>query len=352
MNTKNVATPSWGLLLGVLASVCVGTASADVMWEEKITVSGAGLMGMGNMSGTSKTIVARDRARTESNLQFESGMMRALARGAGQSVEIVRLDEDKIYVLDPAKKTYTESTFAEQREQMQRAMEQAEQAQAAQQTSGVDESQCEWSDARADVKRGGERASIAGFDAERVTVTAVQSCKDRQTGQVCEFGLTLDQWLAPGFEASDEALAYQRAYAEKLGMAAASSRDFAERAKTMFGRYETMWKQIAEHMGEIEGYPVKASFALGIGGPQCTSAQQLEPHRNATPAMGIGGVLGGALGGVFGRKRRSEPQAVEPAPVSDGLVPLMTVTSELVSVSKAPADASLFEVPAGYRKEE
>lgn len=340
------------IVVGAIAVLGGSAVCADVVIEERMSVSGAGLMALGNMSGTTKTIIAGDRARTESNLEFESGMMRAIARGAGQSIEIVRLDQDKIYVLEPRKKIYTETTFAEQRAQMQKIMEQTRQAQAAQQqqASGVDAEQCEWGEPTTDVQRNMEKSTIAGYEAERIVVTAKQPCRDRRTGQVCEFGLTLDQWLAPNFDATEETLAYQRAYSEKMGLGAAASRDFAERAETMFGSYEAMWKEIAATTRDVTGYPVKASFVLGVGGEQCTKEAAQASTTQPTPT--VGGAIGEALGGLLGgRKRRSEPAAA-PAPMTtpSGLIPLMSVSTELVSVSKTPASADLFEVPAGYKK--
>ncbi len=53
-------------------------------------------------------------------MQLQSKIMRMLARGAaGPRVEIVRLDLGKIDHLNVAKKEYTETTFAQMREQMQ-----------------------------------------------------------------------------------------------------------------------------------------------------------------------------------------------------------------------------------------
>lgn len=245
-------------VVGVLASAA---AQADVTMQERMSLSGAGMMKMANMSGTTTTTISGSRARTESNMTFESAMMRTFASGAGNHIEIVRLDEDKIFSLDPKKKTYTETTFTEQRAKMQEAMEAMNKGQASQQqaTSGVDESECEWSDPKSEVKKTGEKALIGGFQAERVTITATQSCKNKKNGQVCDFGLALDQWYAPSFEASAETIAYQRAYAEKLGLGAASSRDFAERAQGMFGRYKGIWTEVGTKMTQLnmKGYPVK-----------------------------------------------------------------------------------------------
>lgn len=343
----------WGCLLASLAPLL---AQADVTMEENMSVTGAGLMKMANMSGTTKTTISGDKARTDSDMRFESGMMRALAGGAGQSTEIVRLDQDKIYQLNNKKKTYTETTFAERRALMEQAMSQQQKAQASQQqaASGVDESQCEWSDPKADVKKTGEKATIGGYQAERTTIVATQACTDKKTGQVCEFGLMMDQWMAPDFEASAETIAYQRAYAEKLGLTAASSRDFAERAQTMFGRYKGLLDEVAAKTRDLKGYPVKASFSLGVGGPQCQSAQQTQAasdESSATPTS-LGGALGGALGGMFGKKKEAQPApATTPPPATiNGLVPLMTVSTELISITRDPAPAPAFEVPAEFKK--
>jgi hypothetical protein len=340
-------------VVGVLAGAA---AQADVTMQERMTLSGAGMMKMANMNGTTTTVISGDRARTESNMQFESAMMRTFARNAGNHVEIVRLGEDKIFSLDTKKKTYTETTFAEQRARMQQAMDQMNKGQASQQqaTSGVDESECEWSDPKSEVKRTGEKALVGGFQAERVTITATQSCRNRQNGQVCDFGLALDQWIAPGFEASNEATAYQRAYAEKLGFGAASSRDFAERAQSMFGRYQGIWGEVAKKMREldIKGYAVKSGFSLGVGGPQCQSTQQTQAQGGPQSPPSIGGALGGALGGMFKKKQQEPAQqpAAPPPAMPGGLMPLMSMSSELVSISRDAVNPQTFEVPGDYKK--
>jgi hypothetical protein len=343
-------------LLGcAVAAILSSAAQADVTIQERMTVNGAGMLKMANMSGTTTTIISGQRARTESNLQFESGLLRTFARGLGQSTQIVRLDQDKLYTVNDKKKTYSETTFAEQRAAMQKAMEGMREAQASQQqaTSGVDDTQCEWSEPKSEVKRTGEKATLAGYEAERVVVTATQSCKDKESGQVCDFGLVLDQWVAPGFEASAEAQEYQRAFAEKLGLSASTSRDFSERAQSMFGRYQGLWSEVATKMRDVKGYPVKLSFALGVGGPQCQSAQQTQASGGPAPPPSIGGALGGALGGMFGKKKEAAPAeaaTTPPVELPGGLMSLMGMSLELVSVSRDSVDPQSFELPAGYKK--
>lgn len=346
--------PTRALLAGAIAAVLTCAAQADVTIQERMFITGAGLMKMANMNGTTTTMIAGQRARTESNLQFESGLMRTFARGVGESTDIVQLDQDKMISLDNKKKTYTETTFAETRAQMQKISQQMQEAQAAQQkgTSGVDDSQCEWSDPKAEVQRTGEKATIAGFQAERVTVIGTQSCKDKSTGQVCDFGLVMDQWVSPDFAQSGEAQAYQRAFAEKLGMNPGGSKDFAERAQSMFGRYQGLWSEVANKMRDVKGYPVKLSFNLGVGGPQCQSTQQTQAANgpSASPTN-IGEAIGGALGGMFGKKKSAPPpETAMPTQLPGGLMSLMGMSNELVSVTNNSVDPQSFEVPAGYKK--
>jgi len=343
------------ILLTCVATALPLLANADVTMEESIALSGPGMMKMANMSGHTTTTISGNKARTDSDMHFESGMMRALSGGAGQSTEIVRLDQDKIFSLNNKKKTYTETTFAERRAMMDQAMAQQQKAQASQQqaTSGVDEDQCEWSDPKADVTKSGEQATIGGYQAERVTITATQACKDKKTGQVCEFGLTFDSWLAPGFQASAETLNYQKLYAEKLGLTAASLRDFAERAQSMFGRYKGIWSEVADKMKDNKGYPVKASFSLGVGGAQCQSTQQqsAQSSSSTSPTPTLGGAIG-ALGGMFGKKKQEAQPAPSstPAAPNNGLMQLMTITTELVSVNQNAAGPQTFDVPADFKK--
>lgn len=342
-------------LLGCAVAAILSTAAqADVTIQERMTVNGAGMMKMANMSGTTTTRISGQRARSESNLEFESGLMRTFARGLGQSTEIVRLDQDKLYSVDDKKKTYSETTFAERRAMMQQAMDNMRKAQASQQqaTSGVDDTQCEWSEPKSEVKRTGEKATLTGYQAERVVVTATQSCKDKESDQVCDFGLVLDQWVAPGFEASAEAQEYQRAFAEKLGLNASTSRDFSERAQSMFGRYQGLWSEVATKMRDVKGYPVKLSFGLGVGGPQCQSAQQTQASGRPAAPPSIGGALGGALGGMFGKKKEAAPAEASTPPVvlPGGMMSLMSMSTELVSVNRDAVDPQSFELPASYKK--
>ena len=353
---SRLATPAVLSILS-LTLVVSATAHADITIEEQIGLQGSGFMAMANMSGKTVTTISGKRARTDSDLQMQSRLVRMFAND-GPTAQIVRLEEDKVYDLQLKKKRYTETSLAESRAQMEKVLEQQRQAQEQQQQqagTGVDESECEWLPPKVDVQRTGEKSTIAGFAAERVTVSAVQSCKVKNSDQVCDFGLSLDQWVAPEFEGDSEALEYQRAFAEKMGFTAATSRDLSERAEAMFGRYKDLWTELGTKMRDIKGYPVKSSFGFGMGGPQCQDAQQAQADQPAASPTDIAGQIGGALGGLFNKKKKDKA-AEESAPATqastlpNGLTPMMTLTSELVSVSRASVSPQMFEVPADFEK--
>ena len=346
-----------GLFLFVV-SLSMPCAYADVTLEQKMSVEGTGLLKMINMNGHVVTTISGDRARTQSDLQMESRLMRMF--GGGPSAQIVRLDEGKLYHLDLKGKTYTEMSLAEQKAEMERSIEQMREAQQSQQQSaaGVDEEACEWSEPTATVARPGEVETIAGTQAERVVVTASQSCKDPQTGQVCSFNLILDQWLAPEFAAGEEVTGYFRAYSEQLGLDVADSPGFVQRLESMFGSYRGIWGEIAGKMKEAEGYPLRSIVSLAVGGPQCEDAERAQATQTS-PGLGeaVGGAFGGALGRFVGRRRdESATQAApEPAAATDdallpeGTVKLMSISSELISVKQEEAPAGSFDVPQNFR---
>jgi hypothetical protein len=233
----------------------------------------------------------------------------------------------------------------------------------------MDDSKCEWLDPKVDVRRSGEKATYGGFEAERLTITASQPCKDKETGAICEVALSLDEWRAAGFTANAEADKFHRAYAQKMGLDLTTGRggfgggDINQRAQSMFGSYQGIWSEIVAKTKDVKGYPVKTSFAFAFGGTQCKNApsqQQQQDSGGDTPAApgGLAGSMAGKLGSLFHKKKDDSQAAADPsAPTAapalpDGLVPLITMTSELVSVSTASVSADLFEVPADFKKTE
>ena len=350
--------------LAIILGLSLGIARADITIERSTAVEGVGAMAFGNMTGTSRTIISGDKSRTESDMKIQSKVVGFLARNsAGPSAEIVLLDQDKLYHLNINKKEYTETTFEQLRAQMQKATDQMNSNADKKQPSAVDQSKCQWLPAKASVNKTGEKAQFAGYDSERVTITASQPCEDKETGSICEVALVLDEWLAPGFTESNEVRKYYTAYAQKMGFDPANSQDITEKAKAMFSQYKGIWTEVASKMQNAKGYPVRSSFTLAMGGAQCkdsSNQQQSQPDQSSDGARNpsdIAGAMAGKLSGLFHKKQDdSPPPAAQPAPtvtpvaIPQGDVALMTVTSQLISVSTASANADAFVVPADFKK--
>ena len=364
MKIRTLRPAALAALCGIL-TLATGMARADITLERTMSVEGVGAMAFGNMSGTSKTTISGDKSRTDSDVKMKSKIIGFLARNAvGPSAEIILLDQDKLYHLNINKKQYTETTFEQMRAQLQKATDQMNSADEKKQPSAVDQSKCEWLPPKADVKKTGEKAQFAGYDSERVIITASQPCKDKDTGSICEVALVLDQWLSTGFAESAEAQKFYKAYAAKMGLDPSSSQDVSQRAKAMFSQYKGIWTEIASKMQNVKGYPVKTSFTLALGGAQCKNsnteqAQQSQDNDSSNSPSGLAGAVAGKLGGLFHKKKddaaapAAQPApAVTPVALPPGDVALMTVSSQLVSVSTGGASADAFTVPADFKKEE
>ena len=349
---------------GSIIGFSSGVAQADVTTESSMSVEGVGVMGFANMSGTTKTIISGERSRTDSDMRMQSKLVGFLGRNAlGPSADIILLDQDKLYHVNMNKKEYTEESFEQLHAQMQKATEQMNSSSQRSQPSAIDQSKCEWLPAKASVNKTGERAQYAGYDSQRVTITASQPCKDKDTGAICEITLVMDEWISPEMAVGSEAKKFYAAYASKIGMDPSSMQDASQRAKLFFSQYQGAWSEVESKMQGVKGYPVKSSFTLAMGGDQCkdsspAQAQTSPSNDNVSGPSGIAGAMAGKLGGLFGRKSSSDTPAASPAPSSTpvplppGDVALMTINSQLISVSTTSVGADAFAVPAGFKKVE
>ncbi len=355
------------VLIGMLLSAATLPSLADVKVQEKVSVEGTGLMSFANMSGTSTVSISGRNARTDSDLQMQSRIARVFARGMGPRSNIVLLDADRIYEIDVKNKQYREISLSDQRAQLQKAMSEAGKkpgAEAQPAPTGMDESQCEWSEPKVDVQKPGHRATIAGLETEEMTVVARQSCKDRKSGAICDVALSLDEWIAPGFPAGAEAREFNQEYAKQLGLQAPTDESLS-RAQALFGRYQGAWSKVTEQMREVKGYPVKSTFALGLGGAACKDKS--DDAANGTSSGGTSSAAGsdapattpaslGAqlVGSLFSRKKKQEDAAAPAveAPVAgmeDLFIPVR-VHSQIVSASHEPLPSDTFQVPPGFHK--
>src|SRR5262249_18529344 len=236
--------------------------------------------------GTATEYVTADKERRDSAMHCEGFL--SLVCGNAQSGEIVRLDRDLTWTLDPKHKEYRETPFptAAQREaalqQAQAAMEKLKQCPAAQKTPAPDTSKCQMSPPKFDARQTDKHATFAGHDARLSQLALTQSCKNPETGDTCDFVIMLDTWLTQDQIAGlDERRAFQKAHLQKLGLDEASSM-VAKQMRQFLAPYADSLKELGEKTKDFKGSPLKTAARIPCGGPQGAAAKQT--HRG--PAGG------------------------------------------------------------------
>ncbi len=101
----------------------------------------------------------------------------------------------------------------------------------------------------------------------------------------------------------------------------------------MFSRYQGLWSEVSNKMRDVKGYPVKLSFGLGVGGPQCQSTQQTQAggqQPSTTSPASLGEKCSAVRsGGMFGKKKRPAWAAAPPAQLPVAFFSLMDMSTEL-----------------------
>ena len=383
--------------LAALAAVLVTApcARADVTVQTQSTFDLAIIKAHG--SSTESTTADKQRRDTEMHCE---GFM-SLMCGNAQSGEIVRLDRDLSWSLDPKHKTYKEAPFPtpEQRAEAERKakelMAKIQQCPAMQQhaaTPGPDTSKCQMSPPVIDVKATDQHATLAGHDARLTQVALTQSCKSRDSGDECQYSLAMDAWLTQDQIAGvEETKAFRTAYFKKLGLDP-SSEMVQQQMKQFLAAYQDSLKQLAAKSSDLKGYPLKSTVRILFGGEHCAAAKQQQgagggsavgnasdaaagaatsagasaagaaagqAASNAAGNSAASSILGPAasafgsnlVGGLF--KKKSAPAPAPAAPEGSGvpanMVQAASFTVETTSITVGPVPAGQFDIPAGWK---
>jgi hypothetical protein len=354
-----------------LVLLAMQPAAADVTIEQTLDITAPGALSLAAMEGKTRTAIAGDKSRTDNDLKFKSGLMQRFGGEAGQSTEIVRLDEGLIYHVNHKERNYQATSFDALKAQTEQAIEQLEQSGGGSDTGApggqtelpVSEDQCEWSETVVDVDRSGERRRIAGIEAEQTRVTATRTCRDRETGKACDLKWTMENWLAPDVPGSAETTEFWQAYASKLGLQDAVGNPGTPGMAALFSQYEAGWDEIEANADELEGYPLRTVMALDIGGDECTTSTGEPLSTDAVfgdamqdaAAQGVGESVGGSVGGALAKgllgafgKKKQQPEPASADSAGTGSVTLFKVVTETTSIDTESVPDKQFAVPAGY----
>ena len=350
--------------------------------------------------GTSTESTTTDKRRSDSDMHCE-GLM-SMFCGDTQTGEIVRLDRDLEWALEPKKMEYRETPLptaaqlAAARQEAQATMEKIKQCPALAQhpAPGPDTSKCEMSPPRFDVKQPGVHAMLAGHDTQLTQIALTQSCTSKTTGDVCDFLFAFDTWLTQDQIAGlGDQKAFLDAYRAKLGLDA-SDPVMQKQMRQFLAPYAEAMKQVSAKSGELKGYPLKTVLRIAFGGEHCGSAKnqaaggggsavgdasQAAGNAAAASTAGAAGsaagaaaanaarnplagsVLGSAAsafgsklaGGLFKKKAETAaPAAGTPAEnaLPPGMVQAAQISVETTSINAAAVPLEKFEIPAGWKR--
>jgi hypothetical protein len=350
--------------------------------------------------GNSTELTSGDKQRRDSELHCE-GLMSLMCRNA-QSGEIIRLDKDVTWALDPKNKEYRENRFptpAERQaaeEQAQAALEKINQCPAARQSTAnaPDTSKCQMSPPKIDAHQTDKHASFAGHDSRLSQLSLTQSCHNPETGDTCDFLITLDSWLTQDEIAGvADRKAFRDAHMKKLGLNDPNS-PMQQQVRQVLAPYRDSLKDLSAKAEDFKGYPLKTSIRISFGGAQCGAAKNAPASgagsatlsdagaaagqaaagstasaagsaagqaAGAAAGNGIaGGILGSAAsafgsklaGGLFAKKSAPPPPAAPAAAVADtppNMMQFAQISVETTSIAAAPIPAEQFDIPAGWK---
>jgi len=366
-----------GLLVMVAGIMTTSFAYADFTYTETTQITGGSIMQLMKVAGTFSKTARQAGEPIVSTVIIKGNRM---TRTGQQRTEIIDLDKETVTSIDHVKRQYTVMTFAQMRQQMEKAMQKAKEEQ--QKKSASDQNAASNTDIKfqVHVRNTGATKDVAGLNANESILTMAMDAADKTSGQTGSMAITNDLWLAPEIPGYDEVKDFYRRYAEKMQVVFSGALNPAMLAQYP-GAGQGMADMIKE-MSKLKGIPVLQVMRMGttVNGAALPAASEAPlPPPGATPEMPSAGEVAqdaaqqtaasaiaskmGALGGLaggfggFGHKKKKADapapeaqQAVAAAPTTAAV--LVESNTQLTGFSQAPADESKFDVPAGYKQVE
>jgi hypothetical protein len=362
-------------------------ARADVTVQQQVNLDIASI----KMDTTMTERIAGDKRRNDSETHCH-GLLSFVCRDV-QSGEIVRLDKQLEWRLEPKQKSYVETLFptpeqrAEARQKMQAMMDQMKQCaqqHQAQASSSPDTTHCELSKPTVSVKQSDEHLTLLGHDARKSSVILSQSCTDKQTGDICEMNYTFDSWLTQdNIPGAAERKEFLQKYLAAQGLDP-NDPQLQGAMRQLLAQYGDQLKELSEQASALKGLPLRTTFTLSVGGEHCGKAKQAtQSAANGSPKdLGLKNLattaVGSTLSSLFSRHGASSTvgaaasqvgenataaatdaatkpagdsskPAGAPSPAAASTVQIASFTIETKSIDTASIPTDQFEIPAGWK---
>lgn len=309
----------------LISGLAAATVHGDVKTRQRTQLKFEGMIGrIANLAGGSaaadgviETVAVKGSRKADLN---------------DRTGRIIDLAEERVYELDVRRKEYRVVTFAQLREQWQKAKEDAERAAKDRPADERDDPADQGKEVEIllDVKETGTRKSIAGHNASQVIVTVTAKEKGKALEESGGLVITSDVWVAPRVAALDEITQFTIKFLKAVyGDDAVAS---AQQMATVWAMYPSL----QEMMAKLE------EKTRALDGTVMTTATKVETIKSAdamkrSSAPPTGG-LGGALARRLGAGRAPEQRSL-----------LLTSATETQSIDTTASDADV-AIPAGFKE--
>lgn len=317
------------MISGVLG-FAVSPMLADFSYQEKSTVTGGSIASVMKVAGVFSKAA---REPFEATVAVKGNR---LAHRSGRHGSVIDLDAQTITQIDLQRKTYSVMTFEQMRAMLEQMKQKMKQNPNANQVSF-----------KVSADRTGNRKVIAGVDAKEIVLKMEMQGTDQQSGQQGGMSITTDLWIGPAADGYDEIRHFHRRMAEKLNWTPGGNM-FMANPQVSEGMAE-----VYKEMSKLDGMPVFETVSMGVVGQPAGAGSSNQPAAQQSQDQQQSSGLGGMLGGHFGlghKKQTTQDQNGQAGGGAPGS--LLDMTIEMSGFSSAPADPSLFEVPASFKQVE
>jgi hypothetical protein len=291
----------------VLTILSALNAGADVVVTYKSNADMANIITL-KMDGVEN--IKGDKSHSTVTTGVGGGMMAMMGNNvAKEKVNIVRLDKNLFWELDPKENTYTENTL----ETLKRQLSQSE----GESGDAGDTDDYTWA---VEFASRPNSKDINGFQCDGYLGKAVGLKKDSPGDTVF---ITYEQWMTRNVPGGAEVKAYQARYADAVGV---NQMWAQENMSSMLKGYGSQFEVLADSMSRRDGFPIKIVILI-----ESSAILQKEPAGDDMEKM---------------MKNMLKSQDSD----KGGRMKAFTLTTEVISIEQRSLDDGKFEIPEGYNK--
>src|SRR5438270_4205571 len=192
---------------------------AEVSYQETTKITGGSITSMMKFAGAFNKDARKLGQPIITTVAVKGNQM---ARVTQDYAEITDLDAQTVTHIDMTKHEYSVITFAQMKEAMQRALDQAkaEQAKASAPPPTASEPVKDPNvqlGFKAHVRKTGAAKQVSGIDTKEVILSLAMEGTDKSSGQKGDLGITNDMWMAPDVPGYAEVRDFERRFAIETG---------------------------------------------------------------------------------------------------------------------------------------